>query len=130
MNQLNEEQVRQNAKVLGWLYIAGNALVAVLGIFVFVLLLGVGAFTDDPTAFGILGVTGGTVGGLLVLLGVPGIAAGIGLLLHKSWGRILALVVGFLGLLNFPVGTAIGIYAFWVLMQESAAGVFGRCCEG
>lgn len=124
MNQLSVEQVKQHAKVLGWLYIVSNAALVVLGIFVAVLLVGIGAATDDPTAFGILGVTGGAVGAFLAFLGVPGIAAGIGLLVSRSWGRILALVVGFIGLLNFPIGTAIGIYAIWVLMQDTAVGAF------
>jgi hypothetical protein len=34
------------------------------------------------------------------------------------------MVVGFLGLVNFPIGTAIGIYTFWVLLQDAAADVF------
>ena len=34
------------------------------------------------------------------------------------------MVVGFLGLVNFPLGTAIGIYTFWVLLQDSAADYF------
>jgi hypothetical protein len=50
--------------------------------------------------------------------------AGYGLLRRRAWGRILALVVGFLGLVDFPLGTAIGIYTFWVLLQDSAADYF------
>jgi hypothetical protein len=61
----------------------------------------------------------------LAALSAPGIAAGIGLLKRKSWGRFLAMVVGVLGLLNFPVGTLIGVYMLWVLMQDSAAEYFG-----
>jgi hypothetical protein len=34
------------------------------------------------------------------------------------------MVVGFLGLVNFPIGTAIGIYTFWVLLQGEAADYF------
>jgi hypothetical protein len=57
----------------------------------------------------------------LVVLGIPGMVAGYGLLRRKAWGRILAMVVGFLGLVNVPLGTAIGIYTFWLLLQDSAA---------
>ena len=46
----------------------------------------------------------------MALLGLPGLLAGYGLLTRKPWARILAIVVGILSLLNFPVGTAIGLY--------------------
>jgi hypothetical protein len=124
MNQLNVDQVRQHATILGWLHIAINALTLVLGCFLFALLLGIGLITNDQVAFSVLGVTGTAVGTLLVLLALPGIVAGYGLLRRRDWGRILALVVGFLGLFNFPLGTAIGIYTFWVLLQESATDCF------
>jgi hypothetical protein len=124
MNQLNVDQVRQHATILGWLHIAINALTLVHGCFLFALLLGIGLITNDQVAFSVLGVTGTAVGTLLVLLALPGIVAGYGLLRRRDWGRILALVVGFLGLFNFPLGTAIGIYTFWVLLQESATDCF------
>ena len=34
---------------------------------------------------------------------------------------MLAIAVGILSLLNFPIGTAIGIYTLWVLTQPVAA---------
>jgi hypothetical protein len=58
------------------------------------------------------------------VLAIPGLVAGYGLLARKAWGRVLAIVVGILGLINFPVGTAIGIYAILVLLQEGANGYF------
>ena len=64
------------------------------------------------------------VGLLLATLSLPGLAAGYGLLKHQPWARILAIVVGILSLLNFPLGTAIGIYTLWVLMQPTAADYF------
>ena len=124
MNQLNEQQLQQHVNVLGWLHIVGNAIMLLLGCFIFALLWGIGAATGDLEATRILGIVGTTVGALLVVLGIPGIVAGYGLLRRKAWGRILAMVVGFLGLVNFPLGTAIGIYTFWVLLQEAATEYF------
>jgi hypothetical protein len=124
MNQLNEQQLQQHVTVLGWLHIVGNAIMFLLGCFVFALLWGIGAATGDPEATTILGIVGTTVGALLVVLGIPGIVAGYGLLRRRTWGRILAMVVGFLGLVNFPLGTIIGIYTFWVLLQEAATEYF------
>jgi hypothetical protein len=36
----------------------------------------------------------------------------------------LAIVVAILGLINFPIGTLVGVYALWVLMQEQATAYF------
>jgi hypothetical protein len=46
------------------------------------------------------------------------------LLRRKNWGRILAIIVGVLDLANFPIGTAIGIYSLWVLLQDGASAYF------
>jgi hypothetical protein len=56
------------------------------------------------------------IGGLLVAKGIVGIIAGWGLLDRQSWARILAIILGFLSLLHFPLGTALGIYTLWVLL--------------
>ena len=58
------------------------------------------------------------LGGFLMLKGVVGIIAGWGLLDRQPWARILALILGFLSLLHFPLGTALGIYTLWVLLPQ------------
>jgi len=56
---------------------------------------------------------------------VPGLVTGIGLLRMRPWGRILML--GFSGLMLplLPVGTVIGGYGFWVLLNEETRILFG-----
>lgn len=120
MNQFTVEQMETHVKVLGWLHIVANAILFVVGIFVLILLWGIGFASGDAEALRVLAIVGTSVAGLLALLGIPGVVAGIGLLARKQWGRVLALVVGFLGLLNFPIGTAIGIYTGYVLLQDAA----------
>jgi len=124
VDQLNERELQQHVTLLGWLHILGNAIFLVLGLCTFTLLAGIGIASGDPVAARILGVVGLAVGSLLVVLAVPGMVAGYGLLRRKSWARILAMVVGFLGLINFPLGTAIGLYTFWVLLQDTATEYF------
>src|SRR5262249_52281221 len=46
--------------------------------------------------------------------------AGLGLLQRQPWGRVLALVLGFISLINVPFGTALGIYTIWVLLSANA----------
>lgn len=48
------------------------------------------------------------------------LAAGIGLLKRAPWGRIVALIAGFISLLNIPFGLALGIYTIWVLLSGDA----------
>jgi hypothetical protein len=50
-----------------------------------------------------------------------GALVGIALLRRERWGRILALVVGVLTLIKFPLGTALGIYTLWVLVPNQSA---------
>lgn len=119
-----EQDMKTHVTILSWLYILGNAIFLVLGITGLVFLAGLGVVTGDPEAVKILGFIGGVGALFFALLALPGLVAGIGLLAGKSWARVLALAVGFLGLINFPVGTAIGIYAFWVLLQQDAGEYF------
>lgn len=55
---------------------------------------------------------------LFAVVSVPGVIAGIGLLLQKPWARFLALVLAFVNLMNIPLGSMLGIYAIWVLMNS------------
>jgi len=52
-----------------------------------------------------------------------GIAAGIGLMQKTTWGRVVAIIAGFLAILHFPFGTAMGIWTLVVLLKApNAAG--------
>jgi hypothetical protein len=124
MNRMDQREIEQHVTIVGWLLIVGHAIFLAIGIFALVLLVGVGAVSGDPNAWAILSLVGISVAALMTLLAVPGIAAGYGLLKRWSWGRILAIVIAVLGLVNFPIGTAIGVYALWVLLQQAATEYF------
>jgi hypothetical protein len=115
---MNARDVQLHVTILGWLYVIGHVLFVALGVFLFVLLTGIGLAVNDPDARLVLPVVGTAAGWLLILLGLPGLIAGYGLLTAKPWARILALVIGILNLINVPIGTIIGAYACWVLLQE------------
>ncbi len=124
MNLLDEKELELHVKVLGWLHILGNALFLVIGITGFIFLTGIGAVSGDLEAVKVLGFIGSVGVAFFSMLALPGLVAGYGLLKRHSWSRVLALVVGFLGLINFPIGTIIGIYTFIVLMQSEATDYF------
>ena len=62
----------------------------------------------------------------LMLTSVPGIVGGIGLLKRQSWARYMVLVLAILDLFNIPIGTAIGAYSIWALLQNETAQLFSR----
>jgi zinc-ribbon domain len=49
-----------------------------------------------------------------------------GLFERRPWARILAIILGFLALLRFPFGTALGIYTLWVLLPGAAGQEYDR----
>jgi hypothetical protein len=110
--------------LLGVLHIARGALVLLIGVILFGLLTGIGVISDDSTALGVLGFIGTALMLLLVALAIPCVLAGIGVLLRREWGRITALVVGILSLIDIPIGTAIGVYSIWVLMNDETRALF------
>jgi len=56
---------------------------------------------------------------LIMVLGpIPSIIGGIATLYNKNWGLPTLMVSGCLGLLNIPIGTALGIYTILVFLEE------------
>jgi hypothetical protein len=60
------------------------------------------------------------VGWLILAKAGAGFIAGWGLLQRENWARIFALVMGFIALLNVPLGTALGVYTLWVLLPSQS----------
>lgn len=109
MNTLSQRDLQQHVMILGWLFVVGNIFYLAVGAFIFVLLTGVGATSGEPEALAVLSIVGTSVGMLLGVLAIPGLFAGYGLLAKKPWARVLAIVVGILGVVNAPLGTVIGL---------------------
>ena len=78
----------------------------------------------DATPLGILIIVGGVIALFLVVFSVPDIVGGIALLKGKSWARYLVLVLAAVGLVNVPIGTIVGAYTIWVLVQDKTARLF------
>jgi hypothetical protein len=110
--------------ILGWLYLLSSFIFLVLGLVALIFMAGIGLATEDPVAFQILGVVGISGALFFTLLALPGLAAGYGLLKRYPWARILALIVGFFNLANIPLGTAIGVYTFVILLQAEISNYF------
>ena len=58
------------------------------------------------------------------VISLVGLIGGIRLLSYKQWGRIMTIIVSALGCFNIPIGTLIGVYSIWVLMQDETVKLF------
>ena len=82
------------------------------------------ALEGTAEALVVLTTLGCAAGGCVALLSVPEIIAGVGLLQGRNWARYLALFLSVLNLVAVPLGTAVGIYSLWVLLQNETAALF------
>ncbi len=123
--------MEQHIKILGMLNIVWGALGAIAGLVILLIFGGaygvVGIVSqqepDAAIALPFIGMIGAALSLFLLVVSVPSIVAGIGLYCFKSWARALGIVISILHLLNFPFGTALGIYGLWVLLTAES----GRC---
>jgi len=118
--------MQKHVTIVGALHIGYAAWGVLWAVIVFMIMLGIGmvAIVDDETARGILTTVGCIVPGLLAALAIPGIVGRIGVLRLRPWARYLVLVLSVLALFSIPIGTAMGIYSIWVLVQDETAQLF------
>ncbi len=79
-----------------------------------------GLFSGDVVEMLLSPVVGIVVLLVMAIYALPCMLAGKGLLEGKPWARILAMVLAVLSFFNFPLGTALCIYTFWVLWGKDA----------
>ena len=118
---LRRNRVESHLHLLAILWYAISALNGLAGVLVVVLantliphLRALGAPPEMPVEFFV--VLCNTFGILILAKAAAGFIAGWGLLRHEPWARVVTLVLAFLALLNFPLGTALGIYTLWALL--------------
>ena len=71
-----------------------------------------------------------SLGIFLGLFGVLHLVLAWGLFAREPWARMLGLVLGFLALLRFPLGTALGVYTLWVLLPGASGSEYERLARG
>ena len=123
--------MQTHVKVLAVLFIVLSAL-GVLAAVGLMAVFGVGAgivgASGDPDAalaLPIIGLTGTALVIFVLVLSLPGLITGFGLLKLKPWARILAIVLCAINLINIPFGTIMGAYGLWVLLNSETERLFG-----
>src|SRR6185295_12607850 len=112
------------------LFVVWGALITVIGLST--LALGVGAATLANSDAGGRQVAAGltafafiTLAVIAILWGIGHVFIGIPLRKRSPKARLLAILAGSIDLILLPIGTPLGIYALWVLLNERAKALFG-----
>lgn len=118
---MTSASAQNHIRIVSLLTLAGGVL-GLIPSFIMLLVAGglmsFGPFGENP---GELLLAGGIVGFIalcFLVVGLPAVIAGFGLLARKSWARPLTLLIAVFNLFAFPLGTVLGIYQFWVLAMN------------
>jgi len=79
-----------------------------------------GAAEDEGAlvAGGLMMGVGVFVAFMVLLFAIPMIATGRALRHKKRWSKVAGMIFGGLGIFNFPIGTALGVFSFIVLLDK------------
>ncbi|MHC4207074.1 MAG: hypothetical protein ACYSTT_20670, partial [Planctomycetota bacterium] len=119
-------KIEDHLKIVTYIRIGLGSMFLLGAVFLFLICTIPGIAISDHKATAIM-VASGTVLALLPLaFAVSNLVGASGLIKRRRWARILVLIMSALDLFAFPVGTAIGIYSIWVLMQKETIQLFPK----
>ncbi len=144
--------MRTHINVIAWLQIVFGILIGLSCIVLVGMFLSIGNITKAPTpavsstvshpnqtqeVSGVMDDTlirslsqsfnlaAGIVVGMVIVVAIPGVIAGIGLLRLAAWSRILAIVVSILDILSLnPLFIALGVYGLVILLSQESIALF------
>lgn len=119
-----------HAKILGIIFLIFGGL-GILGIvFGLIFLLGMGGLAvfnssgSDSIPIVVVFLIFGAFLMFALLFVIPQIIAGMSLLKGSGRSKIWIILSAVINVLNFPIGTAIGVYAFWFTFGEEGKRYF------
>jgi hypothetical protein len=121
--------MEKHINVVAALQIGLSILGIIIGLLFFTLFYFIGDIVDDHDAELVLSIIANILIIVITILSIPGIIAGIGLFKRKEWARILTLIISVLDLIYFPLGTAVGVYSIWALVQPETVELFKNIDE-
>ncbi|MBE0659821.1 MAG: hypothetical protein IH602_19160 [Bryobacteraceae bacterium] len=118
-----------HVKILAWFNIVLGALgliagAAILGGSMVVTDLFLFAVEDAGIPAAVVQLAALVITAVVLVLSLPCLILGYGLVNLRPWARILGIVLAALNLLNVPFGTAVSVYAFWVLLKPETEVLF------
>ncbi len=118
-------RVQEHIRLLGILWLAFSAVSAVGAVVLYVIANTLFVHLPEmngapPAATGWLHPFLSFIAILVAAKAAAGFLVGWGLLQREPWARIVTIILAFLSLFNIPFGTALGIYALWVLLPAES----------
>ncbi len=116
--------------LLGILFVVWGLLTTLVGVSTLALAVGAVALLASASrgggqmAAGFTAVLFTLLALIAIVWGVAHVVVGVPLRRHRSWARIMALMLGSVDLLLLPYGTALGAFALWTLLSESGKNEF------
>jgi hypothetical protein len=123
--------VASHVDFVGVLFVVWGLLTTLVG--VSTLALGVGAVAlitsashggGGTFAAGVTAALFTTLAVIAIIWGSAHVIVGVPLRRRRPWARIIALMLGSVDLLLLPYGTALGVYALYVLLNEKGKALF------
>jgi hypothetical protein len=116
---------------VGVLFIVWGLLTTLVGVSTLALGVGAVALITSTSRGGAGGFAAGVTAAVFtalaiiaILWGAAHVVVGVPLRRHRPWARLMALMLGSVDLLLLPYGTALGVYALWVLLNEEGKALF------
>lgn len=122
--------MRDHIRVLGYLNIAMGVLGALGGLAILLIfgglagIVGIQGDRDSALTGSVFAGIGVALAILALILSLPSILGGWGLLRYRPWARVLMIIISILHLFNVPIGTALGVYGLWVLFSDEGQRLF------
>jgi len=123
--------MQTHVKVLGVIYLAVGGLMLLAALFLLLTIGGVAGIVgvsadpeDAAIAIPVLGFAGTALALFLGVFAVPSLVTGYGLISYKSWARIVGIILSAISLINIPIGTIVGAYGLWVLLNKDTERLF------
>ncbi|MFP3131316.1 MAG: zinc-ribbon domain-containing protein [Nitrososphaeria archaeon] len=103
----------------------GVLVLGILQIVVSAIYIGIGIFIGGlGTVMGPFGLIFAQLGLIFVVIGILSLIFALAFLSGRNWGRILMMIGAVLELLDFPIGTVLGIVILWYLTRPRVKAYF------
>jgi uncharacterized membrane protein (DUF2068 family) len=116
-------KTNDHVMILGTLHIAWSLLI-LSGVIVIIVLFLAGVMTADDSTATLITAIAAIASTMLIAFSGLGFVAAWGLFKRRSWSRYLLMVLGAVWAIKIPVGTALGIYTFYVLTRDEVVKQF------
>jgi hypothetical protein len=122
---MEESSMKKQVTLVAALQIGFSTMGLIGSMILFFMFSFANSFVEDvEVANTVLKFLGTFLPSMIFLISLLGLIGGIGLLSFQRWSRMLVLVLAAVGCFAFPIGTAIGVYSLWVLMQDDTIKMF------